>query len=79
MSKTSTGISKTNLFSGRKEKQIISLNNTTEGNTGMPNKNAKKRKQDKKKRHLDIRKWERQQKIKRREFLKQLKRDSENT
>ena len=45
----------------------------------MPNKNAKKRKQDKKKRHLDIRKWERQQKIKRREFLKQLRRDSENT
>ena len=35
MSKTSTGISKTNLFSGRKEKQITSLNNTTEGNTGM--------------------------------------------
>ena len=45
----------------------------------MPNKNAKKRKQDKKKRHSDIKKWERQQKIKRREFLKQLKQDSENT
>ena len=44
----------------------------------MPNKNAKKRKQDKKKRHLDIRKWERQQKIKRKEFLKQLRRDSGN-
>ena len=45
----------------------------------MPNKKAKKRKHDKKKRHLDIRKWERQQKIKRREFLKQLKQDLENT
>ena len=29
----------------------------------MPNKKAKKRKHDKKKRNLEIRKWERQQKI----------------
>ena len=45
----------------------------------MPNKKAKKRKHDKKKRHLDIRKWERQQKIKRKEFLKKLRESSEDT
>ena len=45
----------------------------------MPNKKAKKRKHDKKKRHLDIRKWKRQQKIKKREFLRKLREDSGNT
>ena len=45
----------------------------------MPNKKAKKRKHDKKKRKLEIRKWERQQKIKRREFLKRLRESSGDT
>ena len=45
----------------------------------MPNRKAKARKMARKKRHLDIRKWERQQKIKRKEFLKKLRESSEDT
>ena len=41
----------------------------------MPNKKAKKRKHDKKKRNLEIRKWKRQQKINK----KRLRESSEDT